>query len=326
MNLEYTFEEIEEIEDLGILEIDAYDIGMLDTPHTFFANDILVHNSIFLSASPLIKKYYPNGDFNDDNFMSEKILKITDKIQKYINTSYDYFAENFLSIDSEKHLFNMKQEVIAKSGFWAKKKRYALSLINREGVPTDELEVKGLDVVRTSFPEKFRVFMTEILKDILNNKEKEYIDFKIMELKKHIKETSLSDIARSTSLKNISKWIEKDRNPFDDFAVGTPAHVKAAISYNDLLLHFGLETKYAKMANGEKIKWVYLKLNPFNLDGLAFGDLDDAPTEIVDFITQYVDYDKIFKTELETKLNDIYKAMSWGMVPTVSNKNKNKFF
>ena len=39
-----------------------------------------------------------------------------------------------------------------------------------------DLDVKGLDIVRSSFPSAFRKFMTSVLKDILSNRDKELID------------------------------------------------------------------------------------------------------------------------------------------------------
>ena len=98
--------------------------------------------------------------------MTEQILDIASEVQTYINKSYDYFAKNFLNIQDE-HRFEIKQEVIAKSAFWVTKKRYGQWIINDGGTPCEKLDVKGLDIVRSSFPPSFRDFMTKVLKAIL---------------------------------------------------------------------------------------------------------------------------------------------------------------
>ena len=49
--MNFKIQEITEIEDLGYIEDDFFDVGMIDTPHTFFANDILVHNSVYQQGS-----------------------------------------------------------------------------------------------------------------------------------------------------------------------------------------------------------------------------------------------------------------------------------
>ena len=35
------------------------------------------------------------------------------------------------------------------------------------------------------------------------------------------------------------------------------------------------------------------------------------PPQILKFVEQYIDYDKIWEKELENKLDDFYKAMDW---------------
>jgi hypothetical protein len=65
--------------------------------------------------------------------------------------------------------------------------------------------------------------------------------------------------------------------------------------------------------HGGKIKWVYLKENPFGLTGMAFKDDDKDPKIIMDFINQYIDRTAIWNAELEKKLNDFYNAMRWEM-------------
>jgi glycosyltransferase involved in cell wall biosynthesis len=72
------------------------------------------------------------------------------------------------------------------------------------------------------------------------------------------------------------------------------------------------------------VKWVYLKSNPLGLEGLAFRDYND-PQEIMDFISQYIDRDEIYESELENKIEDFYKALGWEK-PTLETQSAKKFF
>ena len=92
---------------------------------------------------------------------------------------------------------------------------------------------------------------------------------------------------------------------------GTPVHVKAAWVYNDLLKHHKLEN-VEKIKNSEKIKWVYLKQNPLSIAQIAFKGYDD-PKEIMDFIKENIDYDKLFERALEKKIRMFYEALNWDM-------------
>ena len=105
---------------------------------------------------------------------------------------------------------------------------------------------------------------------------------------------------------------------------GIPAHVKASISYNDLITYFNKQHK-GKIRSGDKIKWVYLKNNPYGIESCALKGYDD-PKQIIQFVEQYVNYEKIFKSELQNKLEAFYGALKWGGLPQKNAKLINKFF
>jgi len=190
----------------------------------------------------------------------------------------------------------------------------------------DRLDVKGLDVVRSSYPAEFRKFMGEVLIQILKGDSEEVLTDKIQLFKKDLINMDVTSIAKNSAVKELSKYIpkKKDNRAMFQFNSGTPAHVKAAIAHNQLLTHFKCSSKYEPMRDGDKVKWVYLQQNPYGLEGLAFKGYNDAP-EIMELVTQYIDYDKIFERELLKKLEDFYGALGWGEVLSAQ-KTAEKFF
>jgi len=277
-------------------------------------------DSTFFSSLPLIEKRYPDFDIKDEAWMAEKTIEIAGEVQSFINTAYNMYAVKFHNVST--HRFDIKQEFVAKAGLWIAKKRYAQWLINQEGHTISRLDVKGLDVVRSSFPPAFRKFMAEVLEDILNDISKESLDEKILNFKESIKHRELLEIMFPVGVKQISKFKPKKSAPFSPPAKGTPVHVKSAINYNDMLQFHGIKN-IREILDGEKIKWTYVKPNSMNLETMAMKGHDD-PDIIVDFIKKYIDHDKIFKSSFENKLNDFYDAMNWGRIP--ENNNLNKFF
>ena len=285
-------------------------------------------DSVFYSALPLVKNRFPNADVEDDKFMTEQILEIAGEVQDYINKSYNYFSSKFLNIRGD-HRFEIKQEMIAKSAFWVTKKRYGQWIINDGGLEVEKLDVKGLDIVRSSFPPAFRDFMTKVLKAILAKVPKEKIDEFILNFKNNLKDEELDKIALPTGVKGINKYIDKSKNGFQSKTMftsmkkGAPVHTKASVIYNDLLRHFKV-TNHEPISNGNKVRWVYLKQNPYNIDGLAYKGYDD-PKQIIDFINQYIDRDKLFDKALSKKIKMFYDAMSWDM-PVEKKNTIEKFF
>ena len=268
-------------------------------------------DSVFYSAVPLVKKDFPDADLTDDKFMTEKILETAKVVQDYINESYNLFAKKFLNCDT--HKFDIKQECVAKSAFWVTKKRYGQWIINDGGLVCDKLDVKGLDIVRSNFPVSMRLLMTEVLKNILENEDKDIIDEKILKFKKSMKTLPMEDVALPTGVKKL--WKFKASTPkdsmFTNLKKGAPVHVKASIKYNDLLKYYNLDTT-EPIKSGNKVKWVYLKSNPFNLSEIAFKGYDD-PFQIIEFIKKFINYDKIFERVLEKKIRMFYEALKWNM-------------
>ena len=161
-------------------------------------------DSVFFSSLPLIKKRYPDFDIKDEQWMSDKTIAIADEVQNFINRSYDIYGKRFHNVDS--HRFDIKQENVAKAGLWIAKKRYAQWIINVEGHTVSKLDVKGLDVVRSSFPPSFRKFMAQILEDILNDIDKVTLDQKILDFKEHMKTLPLIEVMFPIGVKNVKKY------------------------------------------------------------------------------------------------------------------------
>ena len=281
-------------------------------------------DSVFFSAVPLMDKRFPNWKDEEQNTIAGYVNDIAEEMQDYLNDFYDILSKKIFNVDVDKHRLEIKKEYVAKAGLWIAKKRYAQWIISDNGVPCDKLDVKGLDVKRSSFPKAFQECMGKVLIDILKGVGEEELTKYVLDFKKNMENRPNSEIAKNTAVKNLKKYMPKGKRvPFTTMK-GTPAHVKAAIAYNDLITHFKVPFKYGPMVNGDKVKWVYLKDNPLGLDGLAFTGYNDPP-QIEEFIETYIDRNKIFERELRFKLQDFYDAIGWGEMIS-EQKTAEKFF
>ena len=279
-------------------------------------------DSVFYSALPLVKKRFPNMDYDSETMMSKRILDVADELQTYLNKSYDYFGKKFLNLD--KHRFEIKQELIAKSGLFIVKKRYGMKIINDNGVKVNKLHVKGLDLVRSNFPKAMGELLKSVLEDILANVPKEKIDERIVNFKDSMKLVDFDRIAMPTGVKNLKKYSAGKNGHFTQFAKGSPAHVKAAINYNDLLGHFGLVKQYEKISEAQKIKWVYLKQNELAMESCGYKGYEDPP-QIIEFIKTYLDHKKMYAQMLEKKIMMFYDTLKWD-VPVNKKTSLERFF
>ena len=269
-------------------------------------------DSLYFSATPL-----GNG--------KEFTIKLARAMEKKLNEYYDLMAKDLFFCD--KHRLYIKGESVAETAVWIAKKRYTMNVVYDLESNLDvanKMKVKGLDVVRSSFPPAFRDFMNKMMKDILNKATKEDIDQKVLGFRDSMNSMSYLEVARNTAVKNISEY-DLRTGKLNDFRKGTPAHVKAAITYNSLLKHFKIENKYERISDGEKVKWLYLKQNPWNLETVAVKGYND-PQEIVELVNTYIDYNALFENELQKKLEDFYSALKWGNIPTEVNQNAQEWF
>ena len=265
-------------------------------------------DSIFASAVPLVQKRFPNQKLSD-TMMSQRIMEICSEVQDYLNDSYNYFAKRFLNIDD--HVFDIKQEVVAKTGLFITKKRYGLRIINDAGRKCDKIHVKGLDTVRSNFAVAMKELLSNVLEDILANVPKEQIDERISKFKRNMNMLHYDVMANPIGVKGIGKYIQQDEDsPFSKYKKGAPVHVKAAINYNSLLEYWFEGRKYEKIGNGNKIKWVYLKENEFGFDTIAYKGWEDPP-QILDFIKKYIDHNRMFEQAMDKKIGMFYKSMGW---------------
>jgi DNA polymerase elongation subunit (family B) len=113
---------------------------------------------------------------------------------------------------TEAHHFVLKQEVIAEKAYWSGKRRYAMYIVNKEGISIEELEMKGMDIMKSNFPPLFRNFGENLIKNILFGKPKEEIDKDVMEFKKMVGEIEWINLLKPTGLKkwanilNVNLW------------------------------------------------------------------------------------------------------------------------
>ena len=75
------------------------------------------------------------------------------------------------------------------------------------------------------------------------------------------------------------------------------------------------------ITNGDKVKWCYLKANPYNIPSLALKETTKSK-EMIGFIEKYIDRERMFESKIQNKLDDFYSSLNW----SYNRQNVNKFF
>jgi len=281
-------------------------------------------DSNYFNAEPLLKHLYPNFEELTDEDKDLKLEQVALKYKDIITDHYNLLAKECFNVSE--HRLEMKTECVIRSAYFRANRRYAQWITKQEGITKETLDVKGLEYKKSNFPKLFGTFFKNILEDVLKGTKQDEIDTRILNFKKRIlTEIPIEHLGNPTGVKTLNKYIERKPVGGEAFTIikkGAPAAVRATIKYNDLLSYWKLNTKHSPIVQGDKVKWIYLKKNPYNIEALAYLDFD-MPDKIKEFLDKFADKEKVFDTILLNKLEGFYDDLGWRLN---TNPYVNQFF
>jgi len=272
-------------------------------------------DSVYLDANPLLLKLYPNFEELTDKEKDDILEKIALKYQDVINEDYDRLAREAFNVTD--HRLEMKTECVIRSAYFRATRRYAQWITKQEGIENEQLDIKGLEFMKANFPPILGAFFNDILQQVLKGEQKESVLEQIKVFKKSILDGSipLAKLGNPSAIKKLEKYSGKSTRAgemFTEILKGAPAPVRATVRYNDLLRLWQLDKKHNLITQADKVKFIYLKDNPYKIEALAFQDYD-IPEKVNDFLERYADRQKIFDSILLNKLTGFFGDLQWSL-------------
>ena len=266
-------------------------------------------DSIYLNMGPFVDAVFKGREKTTEEIVSflDKICKM--ELEKYIEGSYEELAEYVNAYDQK---MQMKRENIADRGIWTAKKRYILNVWDSEGVRYEEpkLKMMGIEAVKSSTPAPCRKMIKGALKLMMNGTEDDVIDF-IESSRNEFHKLSPEEVSFPRTASDITKFL----CPSTMYRKGTPIHVRGAILFNHLIKEKKLEKKYAKIQNGEKIKFCYLKVpNPIKQNVISY--IQEFPKEFG--LDKYIDYELQFNKSFLDPMKAILDSIGWKVERTAN--------
>lgn len=255
-------------------------------------------DSVYLNVEALVAKYC-QGKTRDE------IVEFLDKFgndvcQKVINASIDHVFNVTNAFDK---MMTSKREAIASKTLIRAAKNYAMYVHNSEGVSYDppKIKVMGIEVVRSSTPKWCRGKLKDAIKYIFEKDEK-FIRNYFNEVYEEFKTLPIEDIAFPRGVSDIDKWVA----PTGIYRKACPIHVRGSLLYNHHMKQYNVDM----IRNGDKIKFVYLKLpNPIGEDVIAFPTSGKFPKELK--LENYINYDLQFEKVFKGPLQSLTDAARW---------------
>jgi DNA polymerase elongation subunit (family B) len=270
-------------------------------------------DSNYFNAEPLLLHLYPDFESFNDEKKDDILEKVALKYQDVINEDYNRLARETFNVTE--HRLEMKTECVIRSAYFRATRRYAQWITKQEGISKETLDIKGLEFMKANFPPILGEFFNDILQQVLKGEEKSSILEQIKVFKKQILDGTipLVKLGNPTAVKKLEKYSGKNARAgemFTEILKGAPAPVRATIRYNDLLRLWQLDKKHNLITMADKVKFIYLKDNPYKIEALAFQP-HDIPEKINDFLERYADRQKVFDTILLNKLTGFFSDLSW---------------
>lgn len=256
---DYIFDEIESCECIGeFVNEPVFDIEVADESHTFIANDILVHNSLYISYEKLL-----NSIKGSENWSLEQKRDLIIKFnQEFLDKHNKDFIDSYFESRHGHSVHNFELETLNLSGAWLDvKKRYAQILLWKDGKTYDldslPLKVKGLEMVKGSYPELARNGLKKIVRALLETSKKG-TDLVIklnkisQEERKKWMTAPIEDLCENKNINGYTKYILSDSGGTGvEVASKCPYHIRALANRN-----WTINTKHVKgeLQYGGKMK------------------------------------------------------------------------
>ena len=217
-SMEYFLDDIETCECIGMFEDEyVYDIEVNDNTHTFIGNDILVHNSLYISYENLLKTIK-----DIDKMTIEQKRDIIVSFNKYFLDPHNrQYIKDYYDTRGGESCHNFELETLNLAGVWLnKKKRYAQLLLWKDGenFELDHLKMKvtGLEMNKASSPSYSRKILNSIVRFMLMNSNDKYLVQKMnLELAKYQDQWNrcdIDEICENVRVNGYKKYIISDNN------------------------------------------------------------------------------------------------------------------
>ena len=211
MNYNIQIEDIDIIEQLDDFNDEyVYDIEVDDT-HTFFANDILAHNSIYVEFGRITNQL----GIPEDQAAQFVVNLWNWGCGPYMKQKYEDYAKKY---NCDRNIQDLELEKIADTTILTSKKHYAMAECFKEPniflKPMEEVVYKGLEIVQGSTPpfarECQKDFTRYVLEWFQTHKERMPYEDIISRIKQYKQEFLLKapdEISKGSSIGDYNKFI-----------------------------------------------------------------------------------------------------------------------
>ena len=281
-------------------------------------------DSVYFSAFPILKKEIEAGQIP---WTKDSVIKLYDQVCGEANKTFGKFMmEAFHCPKSRSDVIAAGREIVAESGLYITKKRYAALIYDDEGERKDvdgkpgKVKAMGLDLKRSDTPVFMQDFLSEILMMVLQEKSETDILERISEFRTEFKLRPGYEKGSPKRANRIGDYMRKEQR---EGKANMPGHVRASINWNTLKRMNG--DKYSQeIVDGMKVIVCKLKTNPLGYTSVAY------PTDelrLPDWFKELpFDNDAMEETIIDNKLGNLIGVLNYDIASTLQKNTFNNLF
>lgn len=283
-----------QIENLGKRDEYVYDAEVEDN-HQLYANDILVHNSQFVSikciSDWMIATY--NLPKNIRDWTQEKRQELWDIVEKMVTTEINPFARKYVHDyckTNNQNVLAYSLEYMCDIGIYEQKKHYACHKIFDEGDAVDKIKYSGIELKKATIAPLVKNILKYVYEHVLTDTNWTELAYKNYIIKAY------EDFCK-LSIDQISLWkgysSERSSTAFLTMEKGSTAIASAATFWNQLVKKHKLSSSCDEIRVGQKVRFCYVQ--PNNVYGIKYIAFPDGQWP-KDFNDKFlVDYEVMFE-------------------------------
>jgi len=281
-------------------------------------------DSVYFSAYPVLKSEIDNGTIP---WSKEAVIKLYDQVAEEANTTFkNFMLEAFHCPASRSDVIAAGREIVAESGLYITKKRYAALVYDLEGDRKDvdgkpgKVKAMGLDLRRSDTPVFMQEFLMEILMMVLQEVPEDKILDRITEFRTEFKSRpgwEKGSPKRANKIGHFQRLEEKQGK------ANLPGHVRASLNWNTLK-KINADKYSLEIVDGMKVIVCKLKNNPMGFTSVAY------PTDELRlpdwFKSLPFDNEAMEETIIDNKIDNLIGVLNFNLDTTKQENNFNNLF
>jgi len=281
-------------------------------------------DSVYFSAYTTLEDDIKSGRIP---WHKDSVTTLYDQVAEQVNTTFtDFMSRAFHCPASRSDVIAAGREIIAETGLYITKKRYAALVYDLEGDRKDvdgksgKVKAMGLDLRRSDTPVFMQEFLMEILMMVLQEAPEKDILQRITQFRLDFKNRPGWEKGSPKRANKIGHFLAQENQRGK---TSMPGHVRASINWNMLKkMH---SDKYSlEIMDGQKVIVCKLKPNPMNFTSVAY------PTDELRLPQWFkdlpFDHEAMENVIIDNKLDNLIGVLKYDLIETKQdNTFKNLF-